>query len=130
MNIAQLFLRYNFCELSWIKMKNFLLIILNNLSSIYDPFVNKNFFYSIRLKNCISYSEYWIEQYSRCIKIAHIIFEFNWIKTELKKLYFLFIILNWVVILNWVHDCTENANIIFRFLERYRVYLYAILINE
>jgi len=31
-------------------MKNFLLIILNNLSSIYGPFLNKNFIYSIRLK--------------------------------------------------------------------------------
>jgi len=35
-------------------MKNFLLIILNNLSSIYGLFLNKNFFYLIRLKNCIS----------------------------------------------------------------------------
>ena len=61
-------------------MKNFLLIILNNLNSIYDPFLNKNFFYSIRLKNCISYSEYWIDQYSCCTEIADIIFEFNWIK--------------------------------------------------
>jgi len=52
MNIAKLFLRYNFFELgSWIKAKNFLLIILNNLSSIYDQLLNKNFFYSIRLKN-------------------------------------------------------------------------------
>jgi len=59
MNIAKLFLCYNFFELgSWIKAKNFLLIILNNLSSIYDQLLNKNFFYSIRLKNCISYSEY------------------------------------------------------------------------
>jgi len=75
-----IFTLYNFFELNWIKMKNFLLIILNNLNSIYGPFLNKIFFYSIVLKNCISYSEYWIEQYSHCTKIVDIIFEFNWIK--------------------------------------------------
>ena len=103
-NIAQLFLHYNFLKLSWIKMKNFLLIILNNLSNIYGPFLKKNFFYSIRLQNCISYSEYWIEQYSHCIGIADIIL------TELK-----------IVLpihnseLSSIHDAhTENANIIFR----------------
>ena len=72
-NITQLFLRY-FFELNWIKTKNFLLIILNYLSSIYGPFLIKNFFYSIRLKNFISYSEYLIE---RCTEIANIIFRFK-----------------------------------------------------
>ena len=69
-------------------MKNFLLIILNNLNSIYGSFLNQNFFYSIRSKNCISYSEYEIEQYSRCTEIADIIFEFKWIKKKncIKKL--------------------------------------------
>jgi len=55
--------------LTWIKTKNFLFIILNNLNSIYGSFLNKNFFFIpirkkfffilIRLENCIS--EYWIE---------------------------------------------------------------------
>jgi len=57
-------------------MKNVLFIILNNLNNIYGPFLNKNFFYLIRLKNWILYSEYWIEQYS-CTVIIDIIFEFN-----------------------------------------------------
>ena len=50
-NIAQLFLHYNFFNfVGVVKIKNFLLIILNNLNSIYGPFLNKNFFHSIRYK--------------------------------------------------------------------------------
>jgi len=57
------------------------------------------------LKNCISYSEYWIEQYSRYTEIADIIFEFNWIKKPVLPIH--------NSKLSSIHDA-ENAYIIFR----------------